>query len=129
MKYLKTKKIFENQSKEISALLNDINVNNIKGIQEYIDKGYDLDYKDEDGDFALIYATLNYIINISDGPNNSKGEFSTIEFLIDAGANWNIKDNDNKTFCDYLEDKDKEKLKDKYPDKYGQYISSKLGLL
>ena len=50
------------------------------------------------------------------------GMHSVIDHLIDLGADWNIKDSDNKTFLRYLDSTWRAHLVQKYPDKYEDYL-------
>jgi hypothetical protein len=48
--------------------------------------------------------------------------FKVLTYIINAGANWNLRDENNKTFFDYLDDETKEKIIKKYPKKYQKYL-------
>ena len=107
----------------------DVNIQNIDGdtalteassqmhieiVKLLINAGAYLDIKNNNDITALIYATKAY-------GNN----FEMCKLLIDAGADWNIKDAYNKDFLDWLRDKDKKRIIELYPDKYDEYLMKK----
>jgi len=54
--------------------------------------------------------------------------YSSLEYVIDIldyHPNWNIKNNKGYTFFYYLTDKEKEIIKEKYPENYENYILNK----
>jgi len=70
---------------------------------------------------------LSLIYSIYSCKSNNFNEFdeNIIYLLIDAGANWNLKNYSNKTFLEDLDEIDlnlKDKIIKKYPDKYKKYM-------
>jgi len=47
--------------------------------------------------------------------------------LIDAGANWNLKNDQNRDFLDYLTVEEKNRIIGYYPEKYKKYLIIKSG--
>jgi len=79
-------------------------------IAEYLVKqGADLNYQDDDGGTALMYA----------GIYNSP--FSTFQLLIEAGANWDLTDDEGREFMDCVIEDKEQMLKEDYPEKYAEY--------
>jgi len=65
----------------------------------------------------------NALILISGKERITVDDYDKIIKLIDAGANWGIKDNiSKKSFLDYLNGIDKKRIIEKYPLKYKKYL-------
>jgi ankyrin repeat protein len=82
-----------------------------------------IDYSKE---FNINIDQVNYSFNTAFMlycSNSIKFRFfkmNMIELFIDAGINWNLTNNENKTFIDILEDK-AYIIKERYPKKYKKY--------
>jgi ankyrin repeat protein len=81
-------------------------------IDVLIKLGVDINHVDNSGDSPLIYTAYQY-------------KLDAMKMLIDAGADWNIKDNNNNTFLDILDNEDRELIIDDYPEKYKDYLMKK----
>jgi len=77
-------------------------------IKELIEKGVKLDLQEETGKTALIEAAF-------------RKNFTIIKILIDAGADYNIKDYHNYYFLDYLTPDKQEQVLKYYPDKFEEF--------
>jgi len=96
-----------------------------KVFDSLIKAGANLDSQDENGNTALILAAY--------GSNGTSGSYfkSMIEKLIDAGADWNIKQSytskeNNKDFLEHIKDEEfKRHIIKKYHKKYEEYLIKK----
>ncbi|TKZ32334.1 ankyrin repeat domain-containing protein [Brachyspira catarrhinii] len=80
-------------------LMNYVNTENLHEILECIyEKNTNINFQDENGKTPLIIAVI-------------KGNKDIVRALINAGADLNIKDNDNKTALDYAENNNFEEIK------------------
>ena len=76
-----------------------------------------------------IIKIINYLIQYGADINLGKSiiraaqssKYQVLEHLIELGANWNIKDDQNMTFLDYLDSKYINLLIKKYPKQYKEY--------
>ena len=98
MNNIKTFENFNNKKDIFKYIEN----NDIKSVKNYINSGYDLNIKNDDGDTALILAANR---------NNKK----ITELLLDYGADEFILNDRNKSFYDCLNDENKEYFTQKYP--------------
>jgi len=78
-----------------------------------VDAGADLDLRDIDGNTALILAGFF---------NN----MDSVKFLLDNDANPILQDIDKEIFYDFLTDRNKEIIKEKYPEVYDKIKKKKL---
>ena len=102
MKYIKT---FE--SKGID-LFNAIIKDDIKRVKYLIRLNADINIQDMEGRTPLFYAANHDFMPI-------------IYILIEAGADWNIKNNKGYDFTYLLSDKQRKHIIDKYPNEYYEY--------
>jgi len=79
-----------------------------------VEQGADLNHQDDDGVNALMCA----------GIYNSP--FSTFQLLIDAGAEWNLEDDEGREFIDFVIESKEEMIKEDYPEKYAEYYKRHL---
>jgi len=79
-------------------------------IKSMIKKGADINLKSDDT--ALTLAAIYELYDI-------------IYILIDAGADWNIKNTDDKDFYEILKDDYKKIIRNRYPEKYEKYLTMK----
>ena len=147
MKYLKT---FENNNL-IEHLINSIKADRLYKVKELIEKK-GVDKNSNIGSHKstpLMVAVslhrkdiINYLISIdvnldaqeSYGGNtalmkaalNSLSHYDIVKILIEAGADWNIKNKSNKDFLDNMifDARRKQLIKD-YPEKYEEYLAKK----
>lgn len=118
--------------------------NNNKRIVDYlIDRHADPNKRTYNGNTALIYTIgrdfdediikkligIGADVNITGVDNTSPliqaaimSSYVALKILIDAGANWNLKNDLNRDFYSYLTAEEKEKIKNDYPEKYKEYI-------
>ena len=82
-------------------------------LKELLNHGSNIDYPDDNGNTPLMIAAYN---------NNC---FDILILLIDAGADWFIKDDSGKYFVDLLENGWLEDIKFRYPEKYQEYLVNK----
>lgn len=83
--------------------------NKINLLQKVIKKHEDLNIQDFDGNTALIWAAKN-------------DNFSMCKILIDAGSDWCVFNNDDKSFLDYLGGS-REHIINIYKDKYELFLA------
>ena len=69
---------------QISDWFNAVIANNLVTIDSFINKGFDLNVADDDGQTALMWASL-------------VGNTEVVEHLINAGVEVNVADNDGQT--------------------------------
>lgn len=84
-----------------------------KGDDEYIvkkliDAGADVNISNSNGNSPLIDAAI-------------MSSYAVLKILIDAGANWTLKNNQYNDFYSYLTRKEKDRIKSDYPEKYEEY--------
>lgn len=84
--------------------------NRLNILKELLKNGAKIDYPDGNGKTPLMIAAET---------NNS---YTMIQTLIDAGANWKLKDIDKHDFIDFLDDIFLLFLIEDYPDKYHDYL-------
>jgi len=122
--------------------------NKIEIVKLLIEAGADLNIQNNDGHTALIFASIfGYIelvkLLIDAGANLNihnihhqqrdtaltvaayRQNIEVIKLLIKAGADWNFKNDENKYFLDYLDDKDKNEIEKLDPEKYNEYLMKK----
>jgi len=135
-------KIFENKEPlSINILL--INFSDWNYIERWLEAGEDIDAQDSrDGwNLLLLNVNNNYefivkdLLELGANPNSQNDNGSTplmiarttdmMSLLIDAGADWNIKNNTGQYFLDTLDDFEKEYIIKKYPKKYKEYLKKK----
>jgi len=92
---------------------------NMASSKKLIDFGANLDIQDNFGDTALISCARN-----SKQPAYRKN-IEIIRYLIKNGADWNLKNNKNKDFLNYLRPYDKKIIREEFPEKYKDYILKK----
>ena len=80
----------------------------LSGVKQSIKNGANVNCKDNDGWTPLHWSSYN-------------GHLNVVKYLIEHGADWFIKNDDNKYFIDYLSDKNKNIIKKLYIDKYKEY--------
>jgi len=113
MKHLKT---FENTNVQ-SRLFDYIriygkrNINKIKNLL-FKNKNMDLNCFDRDGMTPLMWASYGDNLEI-------------LEMLIDAGADWNVKDSEGDDFLTYTLGGTERDIIKKYPEKYKEYLFKK----
>ena len=78
-----------------------------------IDAGADVNIQNNYGSTALILSSLG------------SRYLKTVQLLIEAGADWNIKNKHDKDFLDYLCDEYIKIIIKYYPEKYKEYLIKK----
>ena len=126
-------KTFENFNNK--DILTYIENNDIQSVKNYIDAGYDINKQDNFGYTPLMYAIHNnkieivkLLLNVGadiDKQNNRGNTALTVaaynnnreivEILLDYGADEFILNNKNKSFYDYLDDKNQQYFTQNYP--------------
>lgn len=149
MKYLKTYEASKAKSEVLGEMLiNRIIENNTDGAIKLInDEDIDINYKDKDGYSPILIAaikerTLIAKLLIEKGANVNDQDYrgqtplmcvanytweklELLELLINAGADWNIIDNDGDDFLYRLSTEKYNIIVEKYPEKYKQYLIKK----
>ena len=106
MKYIK---LFEQHNIDWNERLLDYSQKgNLSGVIKSIEHGTDVNCKDYDG-----YTPLHW--------SSRYGCLDVVKYLIENGADWLIKNDDNEYFTDNLSDKNKNIIKRLYPDKYKEF--------
>jgi ankyrin repeat protein len=145
MKYIKT---YENNNLE-DHLINSIKSGRLYKVKELIEKkGVDKNFKDRNSSTPLMLAiilekkdivkyllSINVDLNIQDYRGNtalmlaamhSLQNFDSLCDLIDAGADWFLENKSKENFLDFMLFKHlKDRLINKYPDKYENYLLKK----
>ena len=80
-------------------------------VQTLIKKCVNLDFVDNNGDTALTVSSICHYMEI-------------VKLLIEAGADWNIKNENGKYFLDWLTFKQRKKIIDLYPEQYEKYLKN-----
>jgi len=80
-------------------------------IDDLISYNVDINYQNKDGDTALIVCSQY----------RDQKSLKILKKLITAGADWNIKDDINNTFIDYLPKNFKNEILTEFEDKYELY--------
>jgi ankyrin repeat protein len=149
MKHLKTYEASQAKSEILGEMLiNRIIENNIDAAIKLInDKDIDINYKDAHGYSPILVAAMKDRLKIvklliKKGANVNDQEYrgqtplmgvanytfenlKLLELLIDAGADWNIVDNDGYDFMYRLSTENYNNIVEKYPEKYKQYLIKK----
>lgn len=96
-----------------------------------IKAGADLNIQNNHGDTALIcaiaYTASHYdelVLTSKFYKSIPQESIKKVKLLIDAGADWNIKNADDKDFLDFLDDY-KEEIINLYPEQYKEYLMKK----
>ena len=106
MKYIK---LFEQHVEDWNEKLLDYSkIGDLNGVKQSIKNGVDVNCKDNYGWTPLHWSSL-------------EGYLDIVKYLIENGANWFIKNDDNEYFIDLLSYENKEIIKKHYPDKYKEY--------
>ena len=82
-----------------------ITEDNVKAVKLLLDAGSNPNFKTKEGN-----CPINIVYN-----------HEMIKYLIDAGADWNKKNNQVNDFLDYLNDKDTKLIIKLYPNQYNNY--------
>jgi len=116
--------------------------------QLLIDSNIDIDNKDDFGMTSLMTAASESYVESVEFLINNKCDYNlvcnqnktalhycannliysfenyqtTLFLLLDTDINWNVKDDHDKYFLDYLTNEYVEEIKNKYPEKYNKYI-------
>jgi ankyrin repeat protein len=106
MKYIK---LFEDKGID---LFNAILKGDINRIKHLIRTGTDINIKAIDGRTPLFYAAQHDYMQI-------------VNILIEAGADWNVKNNKGYYFTYLLTDKQYENIIKNYPNEYNNYLIKK----
>jgi len=96
-------------------------------VKELIKYGAKLNIKDKFGHTPLISAARDRFIRHTVRTGWEKDIYieNTLEELIMAGADWNIKNNDDEDFIDSLTGYYITPIKDKYPEQFEKYLRKK----
>lgn len=100
-KYLKTGDLAVHDAVNHNLLTyatHSINIMDINIISLLIKYGVDIDHQNMNGNTALIY--IAYYVG-DEVTNNSYIE-QVLKAVIDAGADWDMRDDDNKSFVDFI---------------------------
>jgi len=150
MRYIK---LFENKDSGIFDIIKNIEIGNNnnydieftkKLIEKEIKDGVDLNIKDKYNRTVLLYSTryseickllidAGSDVDAQDVYNNTAlilsayhhHRFETLKLLIEAGADWNLKNDDNDDFLSYLNMYKKNKIIKLYPEQYEEYLIKK----
>jgi ankyrin repeat protein len=94
---------------------NEENTDRLKTIEFLIKNNAKLNIQNDKGDTALIAASKN-------AKSRSNLPINIIELLIKSGASWNINNNEDCDFMDYLYEHQKKIILKKYKEKSAEYI-------
>ena len=95
-----------------SPLLLAINRERYEIAEKLVELGADINHQNKNNHKTpLMYAGAN--------------SYNMITLLIDADADWNIKDSDGKDFFNYLDEDVEEMVIEDYPEEYEQYLLKK----
>ena len=101
--------------------------NNVEIVRELLKAGANADIKNYFGNTPLILVARDRFTRnkVRSGYDFDKYEENILEELIMAGADWNLKNIDGEDFFDFLIDYFRQPLREKYPEKYKEYIMKK----
>jgi len=101
------------------------NIEDVDSLKLLFEYGFNLiDHKNKFDESILILASRtddfdNIVVELG------KDEYWILNTIIEAGADWFIKDADGKIFLDNLNEEEKEYIKNRYPEKWKDYLKKK----